>query len=133
MSNLQIFNTPTGKRAIYYHTAWSTYDRKFQVKDIPESVTDIAYAFWNVNPDGSIMTGDAWADTDKRYTGSDGVSPPDTWNDASGLFGNFGQFKKLLDNGRKINITLSLGGWTWSKNFSPAMSSKKHLRTNFTH
>jgi GH18 family chitinase len=31
----------------------------------------------------------------------------------SGLFGNFGQFKKLLDNGRKINITLSLGGWTW--------------------
>jgi hypothetical protein len=23
------------------------------------------------------MTGDAWADTDKRYTGSDGVSPPD--------------------------------------------------------
>jgi chitinase len=129
MSNLQIFNTPTGKRAIYYHTGWSNYARDFQVKDIPESVTDIAYAFWNVNPDGSIMSGDPWADTDKRYTGTDGVAPPDTWNDASGLFGNFGQFKKLRDNGRKINVTLSLGGWTWSKNFSPAMSSDAS-RTN---
>jgi chitinase len=125
----QVFKTPTGKRAIYYHTNWSCYARNFQVKDIPDGVMDIAYAFWNVNPDGSIVTGDAWADTDKRYTASDGVSPADSWNDTSGLFGNFGQFKKLRDSGKQMNIVLSLGGWTWSKNFSPAVSTET-TRTN---
>jgi len=127
--NVQPFTTPTGKKAIYYHTNWSTYGRNFQVKDIPECVTDIAYAFWNVNPDGTIVTGDSWADTDKRFT-SGGVEPQDTWNDTTGMFGNFGQFKKLLDSGRKMNITLSLGGWTWSKNFSPAVSTAA-TRTTF--
>jgi chitinase len=126
MSNLQIFPTPTGKRAIYYHTNWSCYARNFQVKDIPDGVMDIAYAFWNVNPDGSIVTGDAWADTDKRFTAGDGVSPSES---DTGMFGNFGQFKKLRDSGRQMNVVLSLGGWTWSKNFSPAMSSET-TRTN---
>lgn len=133
MSNIKIFNTPTGKKAVYYHTSWSCYGRNFQIKDIPDCVTDIAYAFWNVNADGSISTLDAWADTDKRYTGTDGVQPPDNWNDNSGLYGNFGQFKKLRDSGRKINITLSLGGWSCSKNFSTAVSSdisRTNLITN---
>ena len=123
-------NTPTGKRAVYYHTNWSCYGRNFQVKDIPSDVVDIAYAFWDVKPDGTIATGDAWADTDKRYTGGDSVQPADTWNDASGMFGNFGQFKKLMDSGRKINLTLSLGGWTWSKHFSTSVSTETN-RTNF--
>lgn len=130
MSNLKVFNTITGKKAVYYHTSWSGYARKFQVKDVPECVNDIAYAFWNVSADGSIITNDAWADTDKRFTDADSVSPPDTWNDATGMFGNFGQFKKLRDSGRQVNITLALGGWTGSKNFSPAVSSDVS-RTNF--
>jgi len=126
------FNTPTGKRAVFYHCNWSGYARNFQVKDIPESVMDIAYAFWNVLPDGTIQSTDTWADTDKRYTGADSVSPPDTWVDepAKPYYGNFGQFQKLLDNGRKLNLQLSLGGWTLSKNFSPAVSSET-TRTNF--
>lgn len=125
-----IFNTPTGKRAIYYHTSWSNYGRDFQVKDIPEGVVDISYAFWDVNPDGTIKTGDAWADTDKRYTDSSkGVEPLDSWNTESPFYGNFGQFKKLKDSGRQLNVTLSIGGWTWSKNFSPAVSTEQN-RTN---
>jgi chitinase len=122
MSNLKIFNTPTGKRAIYYHTSWSGYARNFQVKDIPECVTDIAYAFWNVNQDGTISTMDDWADLSKRFT-TDGIQPLDTWNDTTGMFGNFGQLKKLRDSGRQLNVTLSLGGWSSSKYFSQAMSS----------
>jgi chitinase len=129
MSNLEIYNTPTGKRAVYYHTNWSGYARNFQVKDIPDCVYDVAYAFWNLNPDGSIVSGDPWADYDKRYTGGDGVSPADNWNDNSGVYGNFGQLKKLRDSGRKLNVNLSLGGWTWSKNFSPAVSNQT-TRTN---
>ena len=131
MSNLQVFDTPTGKRAIYYHANWSCYGRNFQVKDIPEDVVDIAYAFWDIKPDGTIVTGDSWADYDKRYTGNDSLQPPDTWNDTTTntFFGNFGQFKKLRDSNRKLNVTLSIGGWSWSKNFSPAMSTDT-TRTN---
>lgn len=110
-------------KVVYYHTNWSTYGRNFQVKDIPKEVTDISYAFWNVNTDGSIITGDAWADYDKRYL-TDSVNPPDTWNDATGMFGNFGQFQKLKNTGRQLDITLSIGGWTWSKNFSAAVSTE---------
>jgi chitinase len=126
MQSVKKFNTPTGKKAIYYHTSWSGYARNFQVSNIPKDVTDIAYAFWNLTPNGDIMSGDTWADYDKRFTGSDSVNPPDNWNEtgSNSFYGNFGQFKKMLDNGSNVNINLSLGGWTWSKNFSLAMASE---------
>jgi chitinase len=125
-----MYNTITGKRAIYYHTSWSNYGRNYQVKDIPENVIDIAYAFWDVKSDGSIITLDSWADIDKRYV-ANGVEPLDNWNDTnSNFYGNFGQFKKMLDKKRALNIMLSLGGWTNSKNFSD-MVSKDVSRTNF--
>jgi len=127
---MEKFNTPTGKRAIYYHTNWSCYSRNYQVKDIPSDVIDIAYAFFNIDKTGKVFSGDSWADFDKRYIGEDSVSPPDSWNDNNRFYGNIGQFKKLLDNGRKLNIQLSIGGWTWSKHFSTAFSSPIG-RTNF--
>ena len=116
-------NYTSSKKAIYYHTNWSCYARNFQIKDIPLEVKDISYAFWNVNADGSVVTGDAWADTDKRYVGNEGVQPPDTWNDNNGIYGNFGQIKKIQDSGRELNVSLSIGGWTWSKYFSQAVST----------
>lgn len=127
---VKVYETITGKRAIYYHTSWSNYSRNYQVKDIPEDVVDISYAFWDVKADGSIVTLDSWADTDKRYI-SNGVEPLDSWNDTkSSFFGNFGQLKKLLDSNRQLNITLSLGGWNNSRNFSD-MVSKEVSRINF--
>lgn len=123
--------TPTGpkKRCIYYHANWSMYARNYQIKDIPEQVTDISYAFFNLNPDGTVIQGDSWADTEKRIT--DGVAPQDSWNDPGvGFYGNFGQIKKIQNSGRKLDVSLSVGGWTWSKNFSPAVSTPA-TRTNF--
>jgi chitinase len=112
------YPTITGKRAIYFHTNWSTYDRNFQVKDIPQDVIDIYYSFFNLDQNG-IKSGDVWADFDKRFTGSDSVDPPDTWNE-NGTFGNFGQFKKLKEQ-RGFNLHLAIGGWSWSKYFSDAV------------
>jgi chitinase len=128
-------NTPTGKRAIYYHTNWAGYGRNFQVKDIPPDVTDIAYAFYNLDNNGNVISGDPWADTDKRYVSADSVLPPDNWNDtnANSFFGNLGQFQKLRQTGRRFNLQLAIGGWTWSKNFSDAVSSdttRKNFVTN---
>lgn len=132
MSFPKRYDTPTKKRAVYYHTSWSCYARNFQVKDIPEDVVDISYAFWDVKPDGTIATGDPWACIDKRYTeAKESVLPLDTWNNNDNPFyGNFGQFKKLLDSGRKMNITLAIGGWTWSKNFSPAVANRQNFVNN---
>jgi chitinase len=129
-SNTKRVYTPTGKRSIYYHTNWAGYNRNFQVKDIPDYVTDIAYAFYNLDSNGNLISGDTWADTDKRYIGTDSVIPPDTWNNNNGFYGNFGQFKKLIDSGRKLNIQLAIGGWTWSKYFSDSVSTE-NTRTNF--
>ena len=54
----------TPKKCILYHADWSNYARNFQVKDIPiQAVTDIAYAFFNIQDSGGgnwvIIAGDA--------------------------------------------------------------------------
>ena len=119
----------TAKRCIYYHANWSTYARNYQIKDIPKEVTDISYAFFNLDTQGNVTQGDSWADSEKRF--SDGVEPQDSWNDPGvGFYGNFGQIKKLQNSGRKLDVSLAIGGWTWSKNFSPAVSTVA-TRTNF--
>ena len=125
-------NNPTGKRAIYYFPEWGIYARNFQVKDIPADVTDIAYAFFNLDSNGRVFSGDPWATTDKRFT-DNSVPPADSWNDTNpnAYYGTFGQFKKLKDSGRQFNMQLSIGGWTWSKYFSDAVSTPA-TRTTFT-
>jgi len=51
------------KKCIVYHTNWANYARDFQVKDIPlQGITDIAYAFFNLQDSGGglykIVSGD---------------------------------------------------------------------------
>jgi hypothetical protein len=51
------------KKCIVYHTNWANYARNFQVKDIPlQGITDIAYAFFNLQDSGGglykIVSGD---------------------------------------------------------------------------
>ena|SRR5437667_1406837 len=53
------------KKCILYHADWVNYARNFQVKDIPiEKVTDIAYAFFNLQDSGKgawiITPGDSY-------------------------------------------------------------------------
>lgn len=131
MSSDAIFKWPSGKKLIVYHTCWSTYGRDFQVKDIPiDYVTDINYAFFNIqkNAEGNYVaqSGDQWADYDQRLVNIDnGLEPLDSWNEDRPFYGNFGQFKKLMDAGKKFNLGLSIGGWTWSQNFSLAVRTQE--------
>lgn len=115
--------SPTGKRAIYYHTSWSCYDRNYQVKDLPiDKITDIAYAFFNVASDGTVASGDAWADFQNPLVGK-GVPPENSWDSPADHLGNLGQFMKLRKAGKKFNMALSIGGWSWSGKFSDAVST----------
>ena len=105
-----------GKKSVAYYTAWSTYARNYQVTDIPaDQVTHINYAFANV-ADGKCALGDSYADTDKAFAG-------DSW-DAGSKRGNFNQLNKLKQSHPKLQTLISVGGWTWSQNFSAAASTE---------
>jgi chitinase len=116
-----------------YFTQWGIYGRNYQVKNAEQSgaaanLTFINYAFGNVYDDGrcGIVTraesgngdgGDGFADYQKSYDTTisvDGVA--DVWDQP--LKGNFNQLKKLKARHPQIKLFISLGGWTWSKNFS---------------
>jgi chitinase len=122
-----------GKQVGSYFTQWSVYGRNYHVKNIDTSgaaakLTFINYAFGNVYDDGRCGLinrpesgngdgGDAYADYQKSYDAAgsvDGVG--DVWSQP--LKGNFNQLKKLKARHPQIKAFISLGGWTWSKNFS---------------
>jgi chitinase len=115
----------------YYYTAWSMYGRNHHVKDLEiDSIPEIAYAFFNLKKNNAgyyiPVMGDPYADIEKRYT-SGGVEPQDTWypEPPPGAYhGNFGQLKKLKDQGKKFHLAMSIGGWSWSKHFSTAMKNE---------
>ncbi len=110
---------------ISYATSWAMYGRNYQVADMPiDSMRTIVYAFENFDAQGNLIVGDSYADTEKRYT-QNGVLPLDNWNDPpkpNQVYGQFGQYQKLKAQGKYFNLCLGLGGWTWSANFSSAVS-----------
>lgn len=122
---------PGSKRIIGYFTQWGIYDRNYLVKDLDTSgsaakMTHINYAFGNIK-DGDLTCyietragyGDGWADFQKGFSSAqsvDGVA--DVWD--SKVAGNFNQLKKLKAKYPQLKVLISLGGWTWSRNFSDA-------------
>ncbi|MBZ9713579.1 glycosyl hydrolase family 18 protein [Deinococcus multiflagellatus] len=128
----------SGFKKVAYFTQWGIYGRNYQVKNIDTSgtaatLTHINYAFGNIyNENGTyrcnIVTraesgngdgGDGFADYGKSFdaaTSVDGVA--DKWDQP--LKGNFNQLKKLKAKYPGLKALISLGGWTWSKQFSAA-------------
>lgn len=115
----------------YYFAGWGVYGRNFHVKDLPiDAIPELAYSFFNLEKNSAgyyvPVLGDSFADVEKRYTAG-GVEPQDTWDkqpDSKEFFGSLGQLKKLKDQGKKFDVGLSMGGWTWSKHFSDAVANE---------
>jgi chitinase len=122
------FTSPTGKQAVYYHCSWSCYDRKFYPRNLPiEKITDIAYAFFNVDATGRVFSGDEWSDYLMPFNGhGEGIDPQNTWDSPPEQLGTLGQFLKLRKQGHKFNMHASVGGWSWSGNFSPAIQNAEN-------
>lgn len=110
------------------------YDRKHHVVDLQaDKLSHILYAFANVNLDGTIVLGDPWADTDIKLDKDktlDGVVDP--WKEKDlDLHGNMKQFALLKQRNRHLKVSLSIGGYSWSSNFS-AIASSSSARATFT-
>ncbi|CAG8505497.1 11287_t:CDS:2 [Acaulospora colombiana] len=114
----------TKPKIVGYFTAWSIYARGYNVYDIDASkLTHINYAFFNLSPDGKVVSGDPWADTDKHFDG-------DSWNDeGTNLYGNLKQLALLKERYSHLKVLISIGGYTWSTNFGPVTANPVTRKT----
>jgi len=98
-----------------YYPSWAIYARNYLVTDIPaDRLTHINYAFANIS-NGEVVLGDSYADVDRFY-------PGDCW-DPGCRRGNFQQLRILKQQNTLLKTLISVGGWTWSENFSDAAAT----------
>lgn len=102
------------KRAVAYFTSWSAYERNVTLNDVdPNLLTHINFAFANLKSDGEIYIGDSWVDIEKLFS----------TNSETGINGHFGELIKIKQKYPNIKTLISVGGWTWSSNFSEVAST----------
>ena len=112
-----------GSKVVAYYPSWSSErDNPYDVADIPaDHITHVNYAFANVSAEsGQIMLGDPAADTDRIYPGDD-TGP-------GARHGNFNQLLVLKERNPQLKTLISVGGWTWSGNFSKAAADDRSRR-----
>ncbi|MGE5250134.1 MAG: glycosyl hydrolase family 18 protein [Bacteroidota bacterium] len=110
---------PGGRAIIGYYPSWAAGRGAF-VKDIPAGkLTHINYAFSNVSPNGECILGDPAADVERVYSAAesvDGQGDPES----APFHGNFNQLLELKSKYPHLKVLISIGGWSWSGNFSAA-------------
>ena len=116
-----------GYKRVAYFVQWGIYARNFKLANVESSgaaagLTHINYAFGGISPDGTCTVttpgkSDSFADYTKSFAAAESVDGVgDVWSQT--LRGNFNQLKKLKAKHPGLKALISLGGWTWSKEFS---------------
>ncbi|MCB7135785.1 glycosyl hydrolase family 18 protein [Cellulosimicrobium marinum] len=132
-----------GYKTVGYYPAWEAGNADgYQVADLhttgaADDLTHLNYAFGNV-------TTDLVCDITDRVDPAENAPEGDPLNDyvqlldadktvdgvadqpSQALAGNFNQLKKLKEEHPGLKVLVSLGGWTWSDNFSDAVSTPEN-------
>ena len=121
------------KVAIGFFTQWSIYsgfmEKNLVTDGAASKLTEINYAFSDVSAAGLCSSGDSWADYQRPFSATEAVDgQADT--SAQALAGNFNQLKELKAEFPKLKIVMTIGGWSWSGQFS-ALSSTQAGRDAF--
>jgi GH18 family chitinase len=110
---------PGGKYVIGYYPSWVA-GRNVFVKDIPaHKLTHINYAFSNVSENGECVLGDPTADVERIHSAPESVDGRQD-SEADVFHGNFNQLLELKQKYPDLKVLISIGGWSWSGNFSKA-------------
>lgn len=109
-----------GRHVVGYYAQWAAA-RGFSVANIQgDKLTHINYAFANVSDKGECQLGDPDADVKHVYTAAESVAGVADSADDNALRGNFNQLIQLKLKHPRLQVLISIGGWTWSEHFSAA-------------
>ena len=113
----------SNQRVVAYFTQWGIYSGFFEKNLVTSGtagrLTTIDYAFSNISPDLQCASGDTWADYQRPFAATESVNgQADSYGQT--LAGNFNQLRELKQLYPNLKIMISIGGWTWSGNFSAA-------------
>ncbi|KAF9878725.1 chitinase 1 [Colletotrichum karsti] len=112
-------------RNVLYVTNWSIYGAGYNPDNVPiDKITHVLYAFADIQPNGTVVSGDPWADTGKPFAKD---NPSEPGHNAYGLVKQL--YMKKMAN-RQLKVILSIGGYNWSPKFTPVIADDK-LRANF--
>ena len=118
-SALTTIPVPGDKYIVGYYPSWAA-ERGVFVKDIPANkLTHINYAFSSVSSSGECILGNPAADVEKVFSSAESVNGRDEM-DSSEFHGNFNQLLELKKLYPNLKVLISIGGWSWSGNFSAA-------------
>lgn len=120
------------KRMVGYWPEWRIYDgfypKNLVTSGSAEQLTNVLYAFSNISLQGTCELGDPWADYESAVGAEDSVDgvADGGWGT---LRGNFNQLLKLKKAYPHLKIAISIGGWSWSSQFSAAASTEASRKT----
>ncbi len=120
-----------GKLVVGYFAEWAP-GQGYLVSDIPaKKITHINYAFSNISDNGKCQLGDPKADVERVYSAAESVSGvADTTDPASLHFhGSFNQLLELKAKYPYLKVLISIGGYSWSGNFSNAALTDASRKT----
>lgn len=112
------------KEVVGYYPNWQWYDRNQLVKPTTLNYSKysiINYCFFKPNPDGTIVSGDTWAD-DNLLLGPTIWYPVQTNDFSNSIVG-----KAQAAN---VKVLISVGGWSWSDEF-PQIAANPAKRATF--
>lgn len=104
---------------VTYYTSWSIYERKFEPSNIDASqITHINYAFADLCWDGYGSGGTACKNDKIPLQGEYVFDGEMVIGDQEADVANLSKLRTLRDQYPHLNLMVSVGGWSWSKNFS---------------